>query len=324
MLKGIDVSVHQGIIDWAKVKEDGIDYAILRCGYGSDMAYQDDGQFRRNASECERLGIPYGVYLYSYANTMDKANSEADHVLRLIKAHKFDYPVYYDLEDANTTGKCSKDMIADMAEAFCNKIQKAGYKVGIYANLNWFNNYLTDSRFDKWDKWVAQYASKCTYKGKYTMWQYTDKGTVKGIKGGVDMNYCYTNYNGASTVKLDTEMVDGVIKKPETTKKPSTYTKTQFIKDVQKACGAKVDGIAGAETISKTVTVSVNINSTHKVVKSIQKYLNTLGFDCGKVDGIAGVKFTAAVKKYQKANGCVSDGEITASEKTWRKLLGMA
>lgn len=314
MLKGIDVSIHQGNIDWAKVKADGIDYAILRCGYGSDMTYQDDGQFRRNASECERLGIPYGVYLYSYANTMGKANSEADHVLRLIKGCKIDYPVYYDLEDANTTGKCSKDLIADMAETFCNKIQKAGYEVGIYANLNWFNNYLTDSRFNQWDKWVAQYASKCTYKGKYTMWQYTDKGTVKGIKGGVDMNYYYgKEFTG--TLK-EVNILE--------TTKPTKYTKTQFIKDVQKAIGAKVDGIAGAETISKTVTVSASTNSTHKVVKSLQKYLNALGFDCGKVDGIAGVKFTSAVKKYQKANGCVSDGEITAAEKAWRKLLGMA
>ena len=199
MIKGIDVSVHQGIIDWAKVKADGVQFAILRCGYGSDIKYQDDGQFARNASECERLGIPYGVYLYSYANSIDKANSEADHVLRLIKGCKLDYPVFYDLEDANTTGKCSKALIADMAEVFCTKIERAGYKVGIYANLNWFNNILTDKIFDLWDKWIAQYNKECTYKGKYTMWQYTSSGKVNGINGNVDMNYCYVDYVSGKT-----------------------------------------------------------------------------------------------------------------------------
>lgn len=314
MKKGIDVSTYQGIIDWDKVKADGIDFAILRCGYGSDLTYQDDGQFKRNAKECERLGIPYGVYLYSYANDIEKACSEADHVLRVIKGFKLDYPVFYDLEDAKTTGKCGKDMIARIAEAFCNRIEKAGYKVGIYANLSWFNNLLTDKVFDKWDRWVAQYNNECTYKGAYTMWQYTSSGKVNGINGLVDMNECYVDYASGKTEQKAEQ-------KPETTK---AYTRTQFIKDVQGATGAKVDGIAGSETISKTTTVSAKKNSTHKVVKYIQKYLNTLGFDCGKVDGIAGVKFTSAVKKYQKANGCVVDGEITAQEKTWKKLLGMA
>lgn len=311
------MSTYQGNIDWDKVKADGVQFAILRCGYGSDLTYQDDGQFKKNAKECERLGIPYGVYLYSYANNIEKACSEASHVLRVIKGFKLDFPVYYDLEDANTTGKCSKDMIAKIAEAFCGRIEKAGYKVGIYANLSWFNNLLTDKVFDKWDKWVAQYNDKCTYKGKYTMWQYTDKGTVDGINGKVDMNYFYG--------KEFTGTVTGGNTKVEATKKPATkYAKTQFIKDVQKAIGAKVDGIAGSETISKTITVSASTNSKHKVVKSLQKYLNALGYDCGTVDGIAGALFTNAVKKYQKDNGCVVDGEITAQEKTWKKLLGMA
>lgn len=103
----------------------------------------------------------------------------------------------------------------------------------------------------------------------------------------------------------------------------TTYTKTQFIKDVQSAIGAKVDGIAGKETLSKTVTVSKTKNNRHAVVRPIQKYLNTLGFSCGVEDGIAGAKFDAAVKAYQKTNGCVADGEITAQELTWKKLLGM-
>ena len=101
------------------------------------------------------------------------------------------------------------------------------------------------------------------------------------------------------------------------------YNLTAFVKEVQKAIGAKVDGIAGAETIGKTITVSAKVNRLHAVVKPLQKRLNALGFDCGTVDGIAGTKFTVAVQAYQKANGCVSDGIITARNKTWKKLLGM-
>ena len=103
----------------------------------------------------------------------------------------------------------------------------------------------------------------------------------------------------------------------------TVYTKTQFIKDVQSAIGAKVDGIAGTETLSKTVTVSMYKNNKHTVVKSIQKYLNAQGYNCGAVDGIAGIKFDSAIKAYQKANRCIIDGELTAKADTWRSLLGL-
>ena len=103
-----------------------------------------------------------------------------------------------------------------------------------------------------------------------------------------------------------------------------TYTYNQFVKEVQAAIGAKVDGIPGNETLSKTVTVSKNANRTHAVVKPIQRYLNSLGYNCGSVDGIAEAKFDSAVKVYQKANGCVADGIITARNKTWKKLLKLA
>lgn len=107
------------------------------------------------------------------------------------------------------------------------------------------------------------------------------------------------------------------------TSNKKTYTKTQFIKDVQAAVGAKVDGIAGSETLSKTITVSKSKNSRHAVVKPIQKYLNSMGYPCGTEDGIAGVKFDAAVKAYQKAKRCIVDGEITAKANTWKSLLGL-
>lgn len=103
-----------------------------------------------------------------------------------------------------------------------------------------------------------------------------------------------------------------------------TYSHKDFVKDVQKAICAKVDGIAGSETLAKTVTVSRLKNNRHVIVRPIQKYFNSIGFDCGSVDGIAGAKFDAAVKAFQKANGCVVDGEITAQKNTWRKLLQLS
>lgn len=193
MLKGIDVSEHQGRINWDTVKSQ-IDYAILRIGYGDNTSSQDDAQFIRNANECVRLGIPFGVYIYSYATSIEQAKSEAEHTLRMIKGYKLDYPIYYDLEDNNTTGQCSNLFIADMAETFANVIESNGYWCGMYASTYWWNNKLTDGRFNRWVKWVAQYASNCTYSGSYDMWQYASDGRINGISGNVDVNYCYVDY----------------------------------------------------------------------------------------------------------------------------------
>ena len=120
------------------------------------------------------------------------------------------------------------------------------------------------------------------------------------------------------------EIVNGTVAENTTVEKEEIYTYVQFVGDVQRAIGAKVDHIAGKETLSKTVTVSRYKNNRHAVVRAIQSYLNALGFDCGKVDGIAGKLFDNAVKSYQKANSCVVDGEITARNKTWKKLLKLA
>lgn len=194
MLKGIDVSKWQGTIDWDKVKADGIDFAILRAGYGGDKMAYDDKYYEKNASECERVGMPYGVYLFSYANSVAGALSEADHIIRLVEDKKLSYPIFYDLEDANTTGKCSNELILEIAKAFTEKVEAAGYTVGIYANKSWNQSKLTDKWYDTKPRWIAQYNSKCTYTGKYDIWQYSSSGKVNGINGNVDMNYCYTEF----------------------------------------------------------------------------------------------------------------------------------
>ena len=186
----IDVSEHQGKIDWEKVKPQ-IDGAILRCGYGSDYTNQDDEQFKRNADECTRLGIPFGVYLYSYADSIEKAKSEAAHVLRLIKGYKLSYPVYLDLEESGTSEGAVERVIV-----FGDIIEKAGYWCGIYANLYWWEMILKKG-LERFTKWVAQYNVACEYDGaNLDIWQYSSKGRIDGSGGNVDMNECYRDLPG--------------------------------------------------------------------------------------------------------------------------------
>ena len=194
--KGIDVSYHNGDIDWAKVKAAGISFALLRCGYGNDERNQDDIKFVQNVKGCEDNGIQYGVYLYSYAVGNDKektledmARSEAEHVLRMIEeaGAKPTMPVYYDIEDKSQVEMTTKQY-GDMAEIFCNIVKNAGYKVGVYSNYYWWTNRLTDSRFDNWGKWVARYNNTSEYNKEYDIWQYTESGTVDGVGSGIDVN----------------------------------------------------------------------------------------------------------------------------------------
>ncbi len=196
MFKGIDVSYSQGIIDWEKVKATGIEFALIRAGYGSDIESQDDAQAVRNMQECERLGIPYGVYLYSYALKIENAVSEAEHALRVVKNFNPQMGIWFDMEDADGY-KAKKglnvynerELITEMCETFCDKITEAGYKTGVYANKNYFDNVIITDDI-KYPLWLAHWgidepSMPCLF------WQYTSDGSVDGINGRVDMNYYY-------------------------------------------------------------------------------------------------------------------------------------
>lgn len=196
MKKIIDVSVHNGVINWDVAKSD-IDGAMLRCGYGDDIKSQDDKQFTRNLSECERLGIPKGVYLYSYATSDAQARSELAHILRLIKGHKFELPIFIDVEENGT-----QSYAARACKIVCDGLIAAGYRAGVYASLSWWNTYLTG--VTAYPRWIAQWANKCTYNGTYVMWQYSENGKVKGVNGAVDMNYYYDNITAAPKEKKKT------------------------------------------------------------------------------------------------------------------------
>lgn len=214
---GIDVSQWNGDIDWKKVKAAGVDYAIIRCGYGGNSSSQDDPYFVEYVKGAQSVGIDIGVYIYSYGWDAATGKSEAEHVLRMLNKAGLSpsdlaYPVYYDLEQESvSTGKpcgiddsgkerpASNSALLSMTKAFANTIESAGYEVGVYANLNWWNNYLTSSTYDQWSKWIAQYNYQCDYQGDYAMWQCMSDGLVNGISGNVDINFYY----GLGYEKLD-------------------------------------------------------------------------------------------------------------------------
>ena len=304
-IKGIDVSEFQGNIDWNKVKADGIKFAILRVGFGMDVTSQDDKYIERNISECERLGIPYGVYLFSYANTVDKAKSEAEHTLRLIKGHDLEMGVWYDIEDNKTSGSVGKEALTNIINTYCNTIKNAGYEVGIYASLNWLENKIESSVQKKYPIWVAQYNSECQYKKDYVIWQYSSSGKVNGISGRCDMNYYYGELEesnpaekpskeeskhiidvdgkwGTDTTKKAQEVfgttVDGIVTDQYLKSNPSNYG-SELIRAIQKKVGANVDGHIGPETIKKMQKYFGTIqdgcvSNPSDVVRAFQRWLN--------------------------------------------------
>ena len=227
----IDVSEHNGTINWTKVKKDGVDYAIIRCGFGWDKTRndrtngsQEDYQFVTNVKGALKAGVKVGVYLYSYAWDASTAKKEGKFVLKLLKkagltTSNMALPVYYDLEEQDGTSKpkvpeknssgtvvdhhsISNATLGKMAKAFCGVITDAGYKVGIYANTTWWTKYLTDSAFNnsKWSKWVAQYGKTCTYtKSSYDAWQFTSKGSVSGVGNSTDVSFFFKSFSASSS-----------------------------------------------------------------------------------------------------------------------------
>ena len=201
MLKGIDVSSHQGNIDWGVVKSQ-IDFAIIRLGYGDNVERQDDSYFIKNVNGCINNNIPFGVYIYSYALNLggsESIQSEVDHTKKMLsKISKKPFCVYIDMEDDSTI-KLGKTMLTNFALEFCKQITQAGYKAGVYANENWFRNYLQVSTIASfgYSIWCAKYsANKPNITSNYDIWQYSSTGRINGINGNVDMNYMYNNIIG--------------------------------------------------------------------------------------------------------------------------------
>lgn len=228
--KGIDVSYHQGSIDWQKVKADGIKYAIIRAGYGK---MQMDKKFIENICGANTANIEVGIYWFIYAKDVAEAIENADRCHACISLYKgiIKHKVWadweYDSDKKNPQNKASRTAIV---KAFCERLKSHGYEVGVYANPDYIKSKFDMSQLGKYPLWLAKYSDS---KGSYNpfMWQYSSKGKVSGIKGNVDMNIMYC--------VEPTKEVYPTLK---------VGSKGEYVKIVQEKVGCTPDGIFGQIT----------------------------------------------------------------------------
>ena len=194
ILRGIDVSKWQGDINWKKVASSGIDFVMIRSSYGSEHT---DEMLKKNVEGCEKYGIDYGFYHYTYAKTADEAKQEAKYFLSRIKNFDPTYPVVLDIEEEYFK-KMSRKQVTDIIAAFMTELENAGYYAAVYSYAIFFRDNVDMSRIEKYDIWVASWGDEeklnDSYDGHYGMWQYSATGSVNGIDGEVDLNYAYKNY----------------------------------------------------------------------------------------------------------------------------------
>lgn len=256
-IKGIDVSSFQGKPDWTKVKNSGIKFAILRIHQKSGI----DTSFEHNYKGCKSNGILIGGYKYSYALTPAQAIDEAEDVLSVLVGRGLDFPVFYDLEWSQQRN-LGKQAIENIAVAFLTRIKKAGYKVGIYCNLDWYNNVLSDA-LKQYDCWIARYPSSDNGSVQERLrpsvgvgWQYSSKGKVSGISGNVDMDAFYKDYRDSDQ--------KGEMK--------VNLTKEQIIQNVRN------DAVNFAVKIA-----SNNSHGYSQTVRSLYNIINPKSFDCSSL-----------------------------------------
>lgn len=197
LAKGIDLSVHNGKVDFQKVKAAGIKFVMLRLGYGAigKNPCKMDANFETYLNDARKVGLDVGCYFYSYALSPMQTQAEANWVVKALSKYKgvFTYPVCFDLEDS-TQEDLGKETLSLMVNLFCSTLEKAGYYTALYSNLAWLNYRLNPTTIKHYDVWLAQWASKPRYKSSFGLWQYSNVGKVNGITTDVDLNYAYTDY----------------------------------------------------------------------------------------------------------------------------------
>ncbi|MBQ9110107.1 MAG: glycoside hydrolase family 25 protein [Oscillospiraceae bacterium] len=201
---GVDISSHQGIIDWETVKEAGVEFALIRAGYrgyGSGELVEDE-RFHENMQGAMDAGIEVGVYFFSQAITPEEALEEADLTLSMIEGYEFSYPVIFDWEFVSAaearTSNISVTGLTDCTVAFCKAIEEAGYRPMVYQNKRTSLFKLDLSQIADYDFWLEEYNDRPGYYYHYDIWQYTENGTVPGIQGEVDLNICFTDYTAGT------------------------------------------------------------------------------------------------------------------------------
>lgn len=307
-IKGIDVSKHNGNINWKKVKDDGIKFVIIRAGYGSSTVDEKFEEYIKGAIE---EGIDIGIYWFSYAISEEKAKLEAVKCMEVIKPYKdkITYPVFYDFEyDSVSYAKkqgvsINKTKATAFAYSFLKEVENGGYIPGLYTNIDFSNNYFFKSLQRDYDLWIAQYASRCSYSESHVMWQYSESGRVSGIDGDTDLDYCYKKYSS----KGDND---------NTNKDKEDSISKILIKSLQNAlnesynCNLAEDGIFGPKTKAAVEIHPLSIKDKDKKLehtKWLQKALKELGYDIA-VDGYFGKDTQATVEKYQKKKDLTIDG----------------
>jgi GH25 family lysozyme M1 (1,4-beta-N-acetylmuramidase) len=249
-IKGIDVSKWNGTINWGEAKKDGVEFAIIREGYGKKDPKQVDKRFYDNYNGAKSAGIHTGVYHYSYADSVEDAVKEAQFCLENIQGLDIDFPIVFDIEDKEQL-KLNNRQRTDIVKAFCNEIEKAGYYAMFYCNLNWLNNYLyKDELTSKYDLWLAHWNAPVP-SVPCGIWQKSDCGHINGINGNVDIDIAYKDYT--SIIKGMKNATNN--NKPQqishTTKSTSTYIvqKGDTLSGIAKKFGVEVKTIADINNI---------------------------------------------------------------------------
>lgn len=202
--KGIDVAKYQGDIDWKKVAADGVEYAFIRTGARGTTGgtILNDEKFEDNIEGALKNGIQAGVYFFSQAITEDEAIEEAEFVIDLIEPYKISYPVVFDLEEVTSanarTAGLTREEYTKNCIAFCETIKDAGYTPMIYGNLKTFMIMLDMEQLEEYEKWFAQYSTPVYFPYEFSIWQYSSKGSVNGIKVDVDMNVCMRDFSNSN------------------------------------------------------------------------------------------------------------------------------
>lgn len=220
-IKGIDVSKYQGNIDWNKVKEDGVEFAMLRLASSNNSGLYIDNTFEQNYNGAKSVGIPVGAYIYSYATTEQEQNKELTFALEALKGKTLEYPLALDIEDASLT-KIGKTVLSSLVLRGLTIIDQKGYIPMLYTYTNYAKTYLDMTKFADHDLWIADYRGYNGY-GACDMWQYASNGSVNGISGAVDMNICYKEY-----VKQETNPPS----KPEQEEKPEESTPVSNLQEL--------------------------------------------------------------------------------------------
>lgn len=320
--KGIDVSAFQKTIDWAKVKEAGVEFAFIRAGgrYGMSGKFYDDAQFDANMKGANANSIHTGVYFFSQAITEAEAVEEADYTINKAKAYKVDCPIVIDTEslsesrgNAMTTAQRTTVM-----KAFCERVKALGYVPMIYASTSWLNHQLDMSQLP-YKVWCAQYYSHCEYKGAYDAWQYSSSGSVAGVNGSCDVDYGYVAWwDDNSMTKITPAPA------PETPKVDSKPTTPAFITIAQQQVFLRtyfyyykgaIDGIKGDGTIAATKAFQSAQGLTADGIWGINT--DTKARSCARAlqakvgaaqDGIIGTETINALKAFQRAHNLTADG----------------